>query len=38
MQDLAASIEAEYEKYKRMQESAGVVFNLLGAAESSLRR
>ena len=32
------SIEAEHEKYKRMQESAGVVFSLLGAAESSLRR
>ena len=38
MADLQKSIEDEYAKHNRVQESAGVVANLLTAAELGLRR
>ena len=38
MADLTKSIEHEYAKYRRMQESSAVVFNLLSSAEQVLRR
>ena len=38
MADLTKSIEYEYAKYRRMQESSAVVFNLLNSAEQTLRR
>ncbi len=36
--DTTKSIEVQYAKYKRLQESSSVVYNLLSSAEQSLRR
>lgn len=38
LEDIPKSIEVQYSQQKRIQESAAIVFNLLGSVEQAVRR